>query len=104
MLLRSLPDIIALRDLGKDEFVWQIMLEMLISNLPGALSPAASAINRRLLEVALISLVHTAISRDQSIGPQNALKSEEPTSELQSLMRISYAVFCLNKKNNTKHH
>src|SRR3546814_8795463 len=26
------------------------------------------------------------------------LKSEEHTSELQSLMRISYAVFCLNKK------
>src|SRR3546814_5287324 len=28
-------------------------------------------------------------------------KSEEHTSELQSLMRISYAVFCLKKKNNT---
>src|SRR3546814_3688818 len=27
------------------------------------------------------------------------LRSEEHTSELQSLMRISYAVFCLNKKN-----
>src|SRR3546814_4533659 len=27
-------------------------------------------------------------------------KSEEHTSELQSLMRISYAVFCLKKKNN----
>src|SRR3546814_6255094 len=26
------------------------------------------------------------------------LRSEEPTSALQSLMRISYAVFCLNKK------
>src|SRR3546814_4896652 len=33
------------------------------------------------------------------------LRSEEHTSELQSLMRISYAVFCLKKKNkkNTKH-
>src|SRR3546814_2531370 len=34
-------------------------------------------------------------------------KSEEHTSELQSLMRISYAVFCLKKKknhkNNTRH-
>src|SRR3546814_4914224 len=30
-----------------------------------------------------------------------ALRSEEHTSELQSLMRISYAVFCLKKK--TKH-
>src|SRR3546814_2734618 len=28
-----------------------------------------------------------------------ALRSEEHTSELQSLMRISYAVFCLNKTN-----
>src|SRR3546814_3460956 len=28
-----------------------------------------------------------------------AIRSEEHTSELQSLMRISYAVFCLTKKN-----
>src|SRR3546814_8691093 len=30
-------------------------------------------------------------------------RSEEHTSELQSLMRISYAVFCLKKKKNTTH-
>src|SRR3546814_2008500 len=30
-------------------------------------------------------------------------RSEEHTSELQSLMRISYAVFCLKKNNNAKH-
>src|SRR3546814_8462033 len=30
-------------------------------------------------------------------------RSEEHTSELQSLMRISYAVFCLKKKNNHPH-
>src|SRR3546814_8781965 len=30
-----------------------------------------------------------------------AVRSEEHTSELQSLMRISYAVFCLKNKNNT---
>src|SRR3546814_12336554 len=30
-------------------------------------------------------------------------RSEEHTSELQSLMRISYAVFCLNKKKNIHH-
>src|SRR3546814_9225000 len=30
-------------------------------------------------------------------------RSEEHTSELQSLMRISYAVFCLKKKNTTHH-
>src|SRR3546814_2920925 len=31
-------------------------------------------------------------------------RSEEHTSELQSLMRISYAVFCLKKKNENIHH
>src|SRR3546814_2538910 len=30
-------------------------------------------------------------------------RSEEHTSELQSLMRISYAVFCLKKKNQIRH-
>src|SRR3546814_4771771 len=30
------------------------------------------------------------------------IRSEEHTSELQSLMRISYAVFCLKKKKNTQ--
>src|SRR3546814_8642666 len=33
---------------------------------------------------------------EQELGSK---RSEEHTSELQSLMRISYAVFCLNKKN-----
>src|SRR3546814_8981774 len=32
-----------------------------------------------------------------------AMRSEEHTSELQSLMRISYAVFCLKKKKKTRH-
>src|SRR3546814_2722765 len=35
-------------------------------------------------------------------GNSTPLRSEEHTSELQSLMRISYAVFCLKKKKNTK--
>src|SRR3546814_2933486 len=36
-----------------------------------------------------------------SAQPGNDGRSEEHTSELQSLMRISYAVFCLKKKNAT---
>src|SRR3546814_1040094 len=36
------------------------------------------------------------------IHPRNRDRSEEHTSELQSLMRISYAVFCLKKKKKTK--
>src|SRR3546814_1301724 len=34
-------------------------------------------------------------------GREATVRSEEHTSELQSLMRISYAVFCLKKKNKT---
>src|SRR3546814_2821046 len=38
------------------------------------------------------------------LAPRRATvsRSEEHTSELQSLMRISYAVFCLKKKNNQR--
>src|SRR3546814_1481756 len=35
-------------------------------------------------------------------NPRPSARSEEHTSELQSLMRISYAVFCLNKNNMTR--
>src|SRR3546814_10300753 len=46
-------------------------------------------------------------SRSWTVGaliepiPGVSFRSEEHTSELQSLMRISYAVFCLKKKKNT---
>src|SRR3546814_9277024 len=43
-----------------------------------------------------------AIQAAWVIGPMiGGLRSEEHTSELQSLMRISYAVFCLKKKQTT---
>src|SRR3546814_7786282 len=38
-----------------------------------------------------------------AFGEPGVLRSEEHTSELQSLMRISYAVFCLKKKHNKKY-
>src|SRR3546814_6831980 len=37
-------------------------------------------------------------SREHVVFNRKAARSEEHTSELQSLMRISYAVFCLKKK------
>src|SRR3546814_5620782 len=42
--------------------------------------------------------LHVPAPRRLPVPPR--LRSEEHTSELQSLMRISYAVFCLKKKNN----
>src|SRR3546814_6755684 len=42
------------------------------------------------------------ICRDPQARVLAAIRSEEHTSELQSLMRISYAVFCLKKKTTNK--
>src|SRR3546814_9520060 len=48
--------------------------------------------------------VKTAEGREIRAAFQTGERSEEHTSELQSLMRISYAVFCLKKKKTTISH
>src|SRR3546814_10621130 len=63
----------------------------------------------------MATLIHALKARGQRYGLQTmcegggianaSIRSEEHTSELQSLMRISYAVFCLKKKKqNTQQH
>src|SRR3546814_7162813 len=47
--------------------------------------------------------VHLPLITGDDVHPIQKNRTEEHTSELQSLMRISYAVFCLKKKN-TIHH
>src|SRR3546814_5690086 len=61
------------------------------------LAAAAAALDLLVAEGAILS---EALGVEVSDLPFE--RSEEHTSELQSLMRISYAVFCLKKKNNTK--
>src|SRR3546814_5317727 len=46
--------------------------------------------------------VNIGATSDGSVSSTAPSRSEEHTTELQSLMRISYAVFCLEKKNNYK--
>src|SRR3546814_3372717 len=41
---------------------------------------------------------HRACDRGDDMDAEHSIRSEEHTSELQSLMRISYAVFCLKQK------
>src|SRR3546814_3519296 len=54
---------------------------------------------RKGLQVADIHSVEAGRAQPAPSGPgQGGGRSEEHTSELQSLMRISYAVFCLKKK------
>src|SRR3546814_3271106 len=64
--------------------------------------------DRHLAQVDLVEGPLFAVPAFAALGHLEAeahaakVRSEEHTSELQSLMRISYAVFCLKKKNKTK--
>src|SRR3546814_5608156 len=70
-----------------------------------ASAPGGAAIRRRLPIIAVAR--HSRINRSyrrqlRAIADgDEPCRSEEHTSELQSLMRISYAVFCLKKKTTT---
>src|SRR3546814_5613643 len=63
---------------------------------------------RHQMDDTLLAALHFALDQHQPRRHDGAAlalempRSEEHTSELQSLMRISYAVFCLKKKKNTK--
>src|SRR3546814_5712925 len=69
-----------------------------------ALPVRADAVQRLGDEAGGGGLPHAAhAGHQEGMGQATpADRSEEHTSELQSLMRISYAVFCLNKNTNTK--
>src|SRR3546814_7988954 len=80
-----------------------LQLQTLLMDRARALLPREGeyALNKRQ-RVALASLqteLESAIRTDDYLILAEHLRSEEHTSELQSLMRISYAVFCLKKKN-----
>src|SRR3546814_5898778 len=47
---------------------------------------------------------HDVVRKVSCTRVQGHIRSEEHTSELQSLMRISYAVFCLKKKTKPHYH
>src|SRR3546814_3795828 len=75
----------------------------------GFVNSAAPAfgLEQVVIEIAAAHTEHTAFAsavlfQDDRDVEAHQRRSEEHTSELQSLMRISYAVFGLKKKNNTK--
>src|SRR3546814_10438040 len=62
------------------------LLTMLVSGPAGATDP----------------VLWTLLLRDRPAHPRAAERSEEQTAELQSLIRFSYAVFCLKQKKNAR--
>src|SRR3546814_8233001 len=70
------------------------------SSSPSTIGRCRYGLSERSAKASCTESVGAAQSGD-SVIHSLTLRSEEHTSELQSLMRISYAVFCLKKKNNT---
>src|SRR3546814_10102587 len=67
-------------------------------SLPGVFEPVQHQ-DRWLVDGALVNPVPVSVCRALGVPMVIAVRSEEHTSELQSQMRISSAVFCLKKTN-----
>src|SRR3546814_2072326 len=67
-----------------------------------AVQPVMERVSERRLEYLTASFRQAGLGRSDAQHRARLARSEEHTSELQSLMRISYAVFCLKKKNTYK--
>src|SRR3546814_5324026 len=67
----------------------------LLSMVDVSINPAATEVERTNRQTTLT--IKASLAKDTTM-PDARKRSEEHTSELQSLMRISYAVFCLKKK------
>src|SRR3546814_6485632 len=74
--------------------------------LVGYTNAGKSTLFNRLTEARVLARDQLFATLDPTMRrvrlPSGQTRSEEHTSELQSLMRISYAVFCLKKKNKHK--
>src|SRR3546814_10001868 len=85
---------------GTREFVTALQLDTKIDGLPADV--LASALQQaKDARTKILDIMDECIAapRDDVQGTAPKIRSEEHTSELQSLMRISYAVLCLQKNN-----
>src|SRR3546814_2607987 len=95
--LRALLDLVALRKQQWAGIEWlthgmRIDEDMLLGLRRKDFAKLKPVYKHKAVNSFLAALESTVMARK---------RSEEHTSELQSLMRISYAVFCLKKKNNS---
>src|SRR3546814_1239400 len=81
-----------------EELLPQLVEQMFLQRVPNDVQPAG-----RQIDIERLGLQMEPFGRFEEAEMEPGLvdgRSEEHTSELQSLMRISYAVFCLKKKKN----
>src|SRR3546814_9509334 len=103
MIARSVPESwhwpenIARRTVGEPS-IWEAGSRMMQVGSPEAWHAiSAAAVMRHENKETIAKCEQKAATRKKSVRC-TIQRSEEHTSELQSLMRISYAVFCLKKK------
>src|SRR3546814_6085318 len=65
---------------------------------------ASTALLQYEIDTPMTELARRHGEADAVLAYRSCARSEEHTSELQSLMRISYAVFCFKKKKKTREH
>src|SRR3546814_8660240 len=91
------------------QFAWQIFDskvspllrdEYRIRNVSKVTADTLEDLAKKLEGVDAAAFLDEVASYNRAVVTDIPFRSEEHTSELQSLMRISYAVFCLKKKNN----
>src|SRR3546814_6224541 len=91
-------------DAEEAQFMLQLALkDTVLIPREGAEPIEGTALAELARQYILADSVIKRLSRLLDVEALSAMRSEEHTSELQSLMRISYAVFCLKKKKKHKH-
>src|SRR3546814_4953225 len=98
------------RQLGGTRILWRALLEGGIDAYPeytGTLAQELLQMPGADIDALRAALAQRGLAMTDPLGFDNSYalgmdRSEEHTSELQSLMRISYAVFCLKKTNKKK--
>src|SRR3546814_8674615 len=83
---------------ARAEYGWRDTAQT-VGNISGVFGPVAASLGAGYFRSDGISNFDERLGGDERDSYRNfGARSEEHTSELQSLMRISYAVFCLKKK------
>src|SRR3546814_3828865 len=104
---------------GKEIYFWSFLVALLLFSVGGMFSlyeglhklGAPEPLSHPWIAVGVLvfaiiaesASMRAALQEVNKVRGSNSLRSEEHTSELQSLMRISYAVFCLKQKKTTNY-
>src|SRR3546814_1745445 len=83
---------------GQVEYLKVTMNDVMVSSYQTGGSSGASSIPMDQFSLNFVKIKYEYMPQKPDGTLEGAVRSEEHTSELQSLMRISYAVFCLKKK------